>query len=131
VIVLLIGFGALIVYLIFGFVKSAETYKHAVLKAEIHSAVVEALGQPIEEGLFVTGNINISGSSGESDLAIPISDAKGKTTMYAVGYKVSRQMDLLNAGGIIAHKRLLNILKKGIWDLKPSLIFMPHLSKTF
>ena len=87
VIVLLIGFGALIVYLIFGFVKSAETYKQAVLKAKTHSAVVEALGQPIEEGLFVTGNINISGSSGESDLAIPISDPKGKVTMYAVATK--------------------------------------------
>jgi hypothetical protein len=42
VIVMLIGFGALIVYLIFGFVKSAETYKQAVLKAKTHSAVVEA-----------------------------------------------------------------------------------------
>ena len=86
-IVLLVGFGALIVYLIFGFVKSAEIYKQAVVKAKTHAAVVEALGLPIEEGLFVTGNINISGSSGESDLAIPISGPKGKATIYAVATK--------------------------------------------
>ena len=83
-IVLLVGFGAMIVYLIFGLVKSSETYKHAVTKAKTNSAVIKALGQPIEEGFFVAGHINISGSSGESDLAIPISGPKGKATVYAV-----------------------------------------------
>ena len=84
---LLVGFGAMIVYLIFGLVKSSETYKHAVTEAKTNSAVIKALGQPIEEGFIVAGHINISGSSGESDLAIPISGPKGKAILYAVATK--------------------------------------------
>ena len=74
----------MIVYLIFGLVKSSETYKQAVAKAKTNSAVMEALGSPIKEGFLFAGNINISGSSGEADLAIPISGPKGKATIYAV-----------------------------------------------
>jgi hypothetical protein len=85
--VLLVGFGALIVYLVFGFVKSSETYKQAVAKAKTNSAVMEALGSPIKEGILVAGNINISGSSGESNLAIAISGPKGRATIYAVAAK--------------------------------------------
>ena len=82
--VLLVGFVALIVNIVFGFMKSSETYEQAVARARTNSAVMEALGSPIEEGLLVAGNIRISGSSGESDLAIPISGPKGKATIYAV-----------------------------------------------
>lgn len=84
VIVLLV---AGIVYLLFGFVKSSETYKKAVAKAKTNSAVMEALGSPIGEGLFVMGEIKISGPSGQADLAIPISGPKGKATIYAAATK--------------------------------------------
>jgi hypothetical protein len=86
-IVLLVGFGAMIVFLAFGFVKSSESYKQAVAIAKTNSAVMEALGSPIKEGLLFAGNINISGSSGEADLAIPISGPKGKAILYAVATK--------------------------------------------
>ena len=82
--VLLVGFVALIVNMVFGFMRSSETYQQAVAEAKTNPAVMEALGSPIEEGLLVAGNIRISGSSGESDLAIPISGPKGKATIYAV-----------------------------------------------
>ena len=45
------------------------------------------MGSPIKEGLLVAGNINIRGSSGEADLAIPISGPKGKAILYAVATK--------------------------------------------
>lgn len=85
--ILIVGLGAMIVYLVFGFVKSSETYKQAVAKARTNSAVIEALGSPLKEGLLVAGSINISGSSGEADLAIPISGPKGKAILYAVATK--------------------------------------------
>ena len=46
-----------------------------------------ALGTPIEEGLLVMGNINVTGSSGEADLAIPIAGPESEGTIYAVAEK--------------------------------------------
>ena len=55
--ILIVGFGAMIVCLVFGFLKSSETYKQAVAKAKTNSAVIEALGSPIKEGfLFAEKN---------------------------------------------------------------------------
>src|SRR4030095_2333626 len=48
---------------------------------------VAALGTPIKEGLVPSGKTNVEGSSGEADLAIPISGPKGKATIYAVATK--------------------------------------------
>ena len=59
--------------------------------ARAEPAVEMALGTPIEEGLFVVGNINISGSSGQADLAIPISGPHGKGTIYAMAEKSAGQ----------------------------------------
>jgi hypothetical protein len=67
------GLAALIVTVVFGMLKSSDAYQGALARARADPAVVMALGSPIEEGWFVMGNINISGSSGEADLAIPVS----------------------------------------------------------
>jgi len=83
-IILLALFCALIAYIAFGFVKSSGVYKEAIAKAKMDSAVMHALGSPIKEGIFVTGNMKISGASGQADLAIPISGPKGKATLYVL-----------------------------------------------
>ena len=57
------GFVALIVTIVFGMMKSSDVYKDALAMARAEPAVEMALGTPIEEGLFVVGNINISGSA--------------------------------------------------------------------
>lgn len=85
------GFVALIVTIVFGMMKSSDVYKDALAMARAEPAVEMALGTPIEEGLFVVGNINISGSSGQADLAIPISGPHGKGTIYAVAEKSAGQ----------------------------------------
>ena len=81
------GFVVLIVSVVFGIMKSSDIYKVALDAARSDPAVEMALGTPIEEGLFVMGNINISGSSGEADLAIPISGPEDEGTIYAVAEK--------------------------------------------
>ena len=85
------GFVALLVTIVFGMMKSSDVYKDALEMARAEPAVEMALGTPIEEGLFVAGNINISGSSGQADLAIPISGPHGKGTIYAVAEKSAGQ----------------------------------------
>jgi Cytochrome oxidase complex assembly protein 1 len=44
----------------------------------MHPAVIEALGSPIKEGFFVSGNTNVNGASGEANLSIPISGPREK-----------------------------------------------------
>ncbi len=83
----LVLLAGVVVYVIFGLVKSTEVYQEAVARARAHPAVVKALGSPIQEGFLVRGNIRISGSSGRADLAIPLSGPQGKATLYAVAAK--------------------------------------------
>lgn len=89
--VLFTGFIALIVSVVFGILKSSEVYQVAVDAAISEPAVEMALGTPIKEGLFVMGNINVSGSSGSADLAIPISGPEDEGTIYAVAEKSAGQ----------------------------------------
>lgn len=83
------GFFALLFMLVFGIMKSSDAYKDAVARAQAHPGVQAALGTPIEEGLFVTGSINTSGTSGSADFAIPISGPNGKATVYAIATKTA------------------------------------------
>jgi Cytochrome oxidase complex assembly protein 1 len=86
-IALAVGFVAMIVVVVFGAMKSSDAYKIAVTRAKNDERVVRAIGKPISEGFFTSGNTNVSGGSGQSDLAIPISGPKGKAKIYAVATK--------------------------------------------
>ena len=72
---------------ILGGMKSSDAYKEAVAKAKGNEAVQAALGLPIEEGFFVTGNIHVNGPNGKANLAIPISGPKGSATVFAIADK--------------------------------------------
>jgi len=85
------GFIAMIMCLVFGMMKSSDVYKGAIALAEAHPIVQTAIGNPLEEGIFITGKINTAGPSGEADLAIPISGPDGKATIYAVAKKAAGQ----------------------------------------
>lgn len=67
--------------------KRSDAYTQALAKACGNPQVVEVLGQPIAPGWFVSGNINVSGPSGNANLAIPISGPKSKGTIYAIATK--------------------------------------------
>jgi hypothetical protein len=67
--------------------QHSDVYIHAISQAKTNPMVVEKIGQPLEIGWFATGNINISGPSGNADLAIPMSGPRGEGTIYAVAKK--------------------------------------------
>ena len=76
-----------IVLMVFSAMKSTDVYKEALARAKASPAVIEALGSPIKDGFLVSGNSNVNGASGESNLAIPISGPKGKGTIYVSATK--------------------------------------------
>ena len=86
-VILLAAFIAVIMIFVFGLMKSSDAYKLALDKAKSSPEVIEALGTPIREGYFTSGNINVSGPSGNADLAIPISGPKGGATIYLEAQK--------------------------------------------
>jgi hypothetical protein len=70
--------------LIMGLLKSSGAYTAAVARAIAAPAVIDALGTPIKEGFFVTGNISVKGvkrTSGKAELSIPITGPKADATI--------------------------------------------------
>ena len=76
-----------IIVIVFSAMKSTDVYKDALARAKADPVVIEALGSPIKDGFLVSGNTNVNGASGESNLAIPISGPKGKGTIYVSANK--------------------------------------------
>jgi hypothetical protein len=62
--------------------KSSGGYQEALAATRGNPAAVQALGTPIKDGWFPTGNVQSSGTTGVSDLAIPVSGPRAKGTLY-------------------------------------------------
>jgi hypothetical protein len=77
------GFAALI----FGAMKSSVAYSGALERARAAPAVIDALGTPIEDRFYLTGNINVSGPSGKAELEIPVHGPKGDASIYVLATK--------------------------------------------
>ena len=76
-----------ILSLVMGMFRSSYPYQEALARARENPAVVGQIGEPIQPSAFVSGNINLSGSSGDADLKIPVSGPKGKGDIYVVALK--------------------------------------------
>jgi hypothetical protein len=86
VMLLFLVFVGSILVIVFRAMKSTDVYE-ALARAKADPAVIEALGSPIKDGFLMSGNTNVNGASGESNLAIPISGPKGKGTIYVSANK--------------------------------------------
>jgi hypothetical protein len=105
-IVVIVGFFGGICLIAFSAFKHSGVYVESLKQVHASPAVVQALGEPIEERFFVFGSIHVNGPSGEADISIPISGPKGSGTIYAVATK--------SAG--IWHFELLEVGIKGSED---------------
>jgi TonB family protein len=83
--------------------KSSDVYQGALKAAQAHPAAIERLGQPIKDGWFVKGSVNVAAGGGSADLEIPVSGPKSSGTLYvtAVNPDGSWMYEKLNlvAGG--------------------------------
>ena len=69
---------ALIVTLVFGFLRQSEPYTHSLELAKTNAQVKETLGQPVQEGYYVLGDLSTRGDEGEANLSFPIHGPHGK-----------------------------------------------------
>jgi len=72
---------------VFGLMKSSIAYSGALDRVRASPEVRDVLGTPIEDGLFVTGQINVSGPTGSAELSFPIEGPRGKATVYVAASK--------------------------------------------
>jgi hypothetical protein len=110
---LFLAFVGSIVVIVFSAMKSTDVYKEALARAKKDPAVIEALGSPIKDGFLLSGNTNVNGASGESNLAIPISGPKGKGTIYV---SANKSLGRWNYSGLVVevgqtHERI-DLLQK-------------------
>jgi hypothetical protein len=84
---LFVVFAGSLVVIVFSAMKSTDVYKEALARARANPAVIDLLGSPIKDGFLVSGNTNVNGASGESNLAIPIFGPKAKATIYVSANK--------------------------------------------
>ena len=117
---LFLAFVGSILVIVFGAIKSSDVYREALARAKADPAVIEALGSPIKDGFLVSGNTNVNGASGESNLAIPISGPKGKGTIYV---SANKSLGQWNYSGLVVevgqtHERI-DLLQKGVPSNSP------------
>lgn len=72
-----------------GIFSSSGVFDAAMERARANPEVVEALGEPIERGWLIHGEVNISTDSGHADLSVPIHGPRGRGKLYLLGDKVN------------------------------------------
>jgi Cytochrome oxidase complex assembly protein 1 len=117
---LFLAFVGSILVIVFGAIKSSDVYREALARAKADPAVIEALGSPIKDGFLVSGNTNVNGASGESNLAIPISGPKGQGTIYV---SANKSLGQWNYSGLVVevgqtHERI-DLLQKAVPSSSP------------
>jgi Cytochrome oxidase complex assembly protein 1 len=83
----LFGLPVALIGTVFAAMKNSDVAKEALLRAQANPLLVQKLGKPIEAGWLVSGSINVSGASGDADLAVPISGPKGQGKIYVTARK--------------------------------------------
>ena len=81
------GFIAGILFLVFGALKSSPVYTRAVAAAQSDQRIIQAMGEPIQPGWYLTGSVEEQGISGEATLTIPISGSRKNGTLFASARK--------------------------------------------
>lgn len=71
------GFVGLIVFSVFGMIKSIQPYSESLVAVQQDVNAIENLGEPIEAGFVVTGNVHLDPSGGNADFSYPVSGPKG------------------------------------------------------
>ena len=85
-ILIVLGIGAIValVFFVFGVIKRTDVYRDALDKVRADQRVVAALGQPINPGFWVSGNVDVKNERGTADFTFPVSGPKGNAKVHVV-----------------------------------------------
>jgi hypothetical protein len=80
-----------------------EAYEQAMARLRGHAAAVEALGEPIEAGWFLSGTVRETGPSGVASLGIPVSGPRQAGTLYVEAVKDAGLWELRRLELVVPH----------------------------
>lgn len=80
-------FGLILMTVITSSFRHSDVYKQAIALATANTQVHEQIGEPIKPDWLISGELNVSGSSGKANLVIPISGPRGRGRIHAVAQK--------------------------------------------
>jgi hypothetical protein len=106
----LVLFAGGIFAVVFGAIRGSDVYGLAVEAAKESAAVVDAVGEPIEEGWFVSGSVNVDGRSGDANLSIPISGPDGRGQIIAEAYRRSGRWEFTTLTVEIENGPIIDLL---------------------
>ena len=75
------------VFGLFAMIKSSEPYTESLRRVQQSVEIQQALGEPIEAGSMVQGNINLNNDDGNADLTYSVSGPEGTASVHVVGEK--------------------------------------------
>ena len=103
-----------LIFTIFSLMRSSGAVQGALERAQGSPQAIDALGEPIKVGWWMTGNISVSGPSGEAELSIPLSGPRGSGTLYVIAQKQAGEwtFELLELALDNSDKRI-NLLSTG------------------
>jgi hypothetical protein len=105
----LIVFG--IVSLVFGLLRGSAPYQHAVSEARGSAAVVAALGEPIQAGFMVNGNIATRNDEGEATLTIPLQGPKASARLYVEASRERGRWDYQTLSVVLDDDTAIDLLE--------------------
>lgn len=87
------GFAFTMMMLVSKAMKSSGAYGEAFARARHDCELQEKLGAPIDDGWFMSGTVNVSGPSGNADIAIPLKGSRANATLYATAIKTAGEWE--------------------------------------
>jgi Cytochrome oxidase complex assembly protein 1 len=88
-VLVLVAFASAFMLGIAQIMKRSDAYRIAFTRACACPAVVERLGEPIREGWFLQGHINLVNNDGVAELSFPLVGPKAEATVYVVATKTA------------------------------------------
>ncbi|MGD8926393.1 MAG: cytochrome c oxidase assembly factor Coa1 family protein [Thioalkalispiraceae bacterium] len=86
-----ISFIAGLVFLIGSVMKGSDAYKISLDQVQHNRQVIEVLGEPIEAGFFVGGEVNIQGATGFANIFYNVEGPRAEGTVYVEANKDTGQ----------------------------------------
>jgi hypothetical protein len=86
-ILLIVVFGGVVMTIITTSFHSSDVYKQAMIRATSDPQVRAQFGEPLQAAWLISGELHVSGSTGNANLSIPVSGPRGGGVIRAVAFK--------------------------------------------
>ena len=99
-----------------GALRSSEAYSQAMSMLQSNSEAVQVLGEPIEAGKAVNGEVSVSNGSGEAVLSIPVSGPLSKGQLEVEALKAGGQWQITSLMLFPESGEPINLLIESVED---------------